>query len=481
MKAWEELTAAALLGTTRQAPPLPSGEGALPELLSGLSGENPEALLLNAAGVLGAYRRAGRLPYPLPATSRAAAPPLSANAAADLPLCRPAAALRLAQMLQSDETFLLGEWLQALGERGERVPEELLPALLACAAHREGLRTSLEKVAGAAGHWLAQQNPAWTFATEIVGAEDWSTAGRQLRRKILQERRREDPAAARELLSRTWKEEPADERSGLLELLEPELGPEDEPFLETALDDRSRQVRATAARLLSRLPDSALGRRMEERAALYIRRPAALWGRALQIEAPGQWNPDWSRDGMVEKTTYGRRTSERGWWLEQMVAATPIRFWTEVLGIQPDDLEREVRKSDWREAVVDGVTQAVLHQRHEAWAEVLLEKGKSAEHYPRLLTCLSPARLEARTLRLLHEGLVDPKKEDRILAGLEHHTTPWSEALGREVLLWLRERRGRARGQDWRVEHGLRQFAAALPRSLLADALRGWPEAEQQE
>ncbi|MFE6650275.1 DUF5691 domain-containing protein, partial [Nocardioides sp. NPDC057772] len=36
----------------------------------------------------------------------------------------------------------------------------------------------------------------------------------------------------------------------------------DEPFLEQALTDRSRNVRATAAELLSALPESALAARM---------------------------------------------------------------------------------------------------------------------------------------------------------------------------------------------------------------------------
>ena len=41
---------------------------------------------------------------------------------------------------------------------------------------------------------------------------------------------------------------------------------DDEPFLESALDDRSREVRQQAADLLTRLPDSRLALRMAERA-----------------------------------------------------------------------------------------------------------------------------------------------------------------------------------------------------------------------
>ena len=47
-----------------------------------------------------------------------------------------------------------------------------------------------------------------------------------------------------------------------LDSLRTGLGPQDEPFLEQALADRSRNVRAVAAELLSALPGSALAARM---------------------------------------------------------------------------------------------------------------------------------------------------------------------------------------------------------------------------
>ncbi len=78
------------------------------------------------------------------------------------------------------------------------------------------------------------------------------------------------PALARDLLAGTWTTERAEDRLMFLDSLRTGLQPADEPFLEQALSDRSRNVLATAAELLSSLPDSALAGRMAARAAACV-------------------------------------------------------------------------------------------------------------------------------------------------------------------------------------------------------------------
>ncbi|NEA81631.1 hypothetical protein G3I30_21765, partial [Actinospica acidiphila] len=79
--------------------------------------------------------------------------------------------------------------------------------------------------------------------------------------------RSRDAAAARALLEETWATERAEDRLMFLDSLRAGLAPDDETFLERALADRSRNVRETAAELLSALPASALAARMAARAA----------------------------------------------------------------------------------------------------------------------------------------------------------------------------------------------------------------------
>ena len=77
-------------------------------------------------------------------------------------------------------------------------------------------------------------------------------------------RDRDEPS---ELLETTWSTERAEDRLMFLDSLRTGLGADDEPFLERALTDRSRNVRSTAAELLSALPGSALATRMADRVA----------------------------------------------------------------------------------------------------------------------------------------------------------------------------------------------------------------------
>jgi hypothetical protein len=53
----------------------------------------------------------------------------------------------------------------------------------------------------------------------------------------------------------------AETRDKMITILETDLLGDDEPFLEQALDDKSKGVRTTAARLHSRLPASAYAAR----------------------------------------------------------------------------------------------------------------------------------------------------------------------------------------------------------------------------
>ncbi len=116
---WDELVAAALIGTDRR----PVGAGAPP-------GSPPElAAALEHAGRRGpAARRRGGLDR-RPPRGRAAAG--AGRRASPSPrtrgrMCSPAAAARLAALLEEDE-FLVPEWLVRADERGLRVPPELVP------------------------------------------------------------------------------------------------------------------------------------------------------------------------------------------------------------------------------------------------------------------------------------------------------------------------------------------------------------------
>ena len=97
---------------------------------------------------------------------------------------------------------------------------------------------------GRRGHWLAAQNPDWAWA--IGGTADdekiWQVGESGARLLFLQRLRRTNPVHARELLAATWKEETPEDRAGFIAILETGLSPEDEPFLEAALDDVANKL-----------------------------------------------------------------------------------------------------------------------------------------------------------------------------------------------------------------------------------------------
>src|SRR5262249_40509978 len=97
-------------------------------------------------------------------------------------------------------------------------------------------------------------------------AEVWRTGRRAQRLAELQILRRDDPAAARALLASTWTSESGDDRADFLRTSALGLGPDDEAFLDAALDDRTPTVRQVAADLLARLPASAYRTRAIARA-----------------------------------------------------------------------------------------------------------------------------------------------------------------------------------------------------------------------
>ncbi|WP_256966997.1 DUF5691 domain-containing protein, partial [Streptomyces caniscabiei] len=320
-QAWEELVTTALLGTDRRTPP------------GAVSGREAPVALLDAAAVATVRRRAGIRPV------RAAARPVPAAPDPRPPL-PPAATRRLTTLLTDrpgtgggrrgaapDLMELLPQWLALANAYGYAAPPEILPALLDAARGRTDLRPAVLAFAGARALWLARLNPDWRFALRaapgggaaLPGPGEPERVGQLWQEGLFAERvalltavRARDAASARSLLSSTWSTERAEDRLMFLDTLRTGLEAADEPFLEAALADRSRNVRATAAELLSALPDSALARRMAKRATACVAvdrtggASTAPGAPTIVVEAPHECDPGMERDGVLPKAPAGR-------------------------------------------------------------------------------------------------------------------------------------------------------------------------------
>ncbi|MER7399535.1 DUF5691 domain-containing protein, partial [Streptomyces sp. NPDC000151] len=297
-----------------------------------------------------------------------------------------------------DLTELLPQWLATAGERGYRAPAALLPALLDAARARTDLRPAALALAGPRALWLARLNDDWKFALRGIGGaaalparQDHAASQRLWEEGLFAERvallsatRRLDPAAGLTLLAGTWSTERAEDRLMFLDSLREGLSPADEPFLEKALSDRSRNVRATAAELLSALPESALASRMAERATACVRlgegveyegtdgdRPAAGPGPVILVTPPRACDAGMERDGVVAKAPAGR--GERAWWMSQLLEATPLGVWSGLLeGRGPEEIVALPVADGRRTEVHDAWCRAAVRQRDAAWARALL-------------------------------------------------------------------------------------------------------------
>ncbi len=378
---WEELVTSALLGTDRRTPP-----GSAP-------GREAPAALLDAAAAETVRRRAGIRPAPAAPRPESAPedrrPPLPAPAArrlATLLTDRPGPAAGGRRGSAPDLMEVLPQWLATANARGFAAPTQMLPALLDAARGRTDLRPAALKFAGPRALWLARLNPDWRFALRAVPgggtALPGPDAGERVRRlweeglfaervALLASLRARDPAGARRLLASTWATERAEDRLMFLDSLRTRLEPADEPFLEQALADRSRNVRSTAAELLSALPDSALAARMAARAVTCVSLDRSADPPVIVVEAPHECDAGMERDGVVDRPPAGR--GERSWWFGQLMEAAPLATWPDRLdGRTPEEIAALPVSDDWEGELHAAWCRAAVRQRDGAWARALL-------------------------------------------------------------------------------------------------------------
>ncbi|MFJ4783092.1 DUF5691 domain-containing protein [Streptomyces sp. NPDC088794] len=451
---WEELVTAALLGTDRRTPPV-HGHGHA----HGPVRQAPVALL-DAAAVETVRRRAGlrpaqaaARPEPAPQDSRPALPAAAARRLALLLADRPGTGGGGRRGTAPDLMELLPQWLAAANARGFGAPPQVLPALLDAARGRTDLRPAALTFAGARAVWLARLNPDWRFALRatpgggaaLPGPDDEEGTRRLWQEGLFAERvallsalRAHAPAAARELLTTTWPTERAEDRLMFLDSLRSGLGPRDEPFLEQALADRSRNVRATAAELLSALPDSALAGRMAVRAGACVAVDPMRQTPTVVVEAPHECDAGMERDGVVAKAPAGR--GERSWWFGQLAEAAPLATWPARLGGRtPQELVALPVADDWHGDLHAAWCRAAVRQRNAEWARALLGTPSAPE-------AGGPGAVSLAERAKLLGTLSAAERSDWVAGFIATHglseafqllgvcAVPWSEPLGRAVV-----------------------------------------------
>jgi hypothetical protein len=263
---------------------------------------------------------------------------------------------------------LLAEWLRLLQRHGGHLPVHILPKLLGTATGKPALRAQLLPVLGARGRWLAQVQPEWAWAADTAqdGTALWETGTLDQRVAVLQAWRRRDPAGARTALAATWTSEPPEHRAALLAALDSGLGADDEAFLEAALDDRRKEVRGAAQRLLAILPGSALSQRMLARLLpLVTFDPAVPDGPRLELSLPSECDAAMRRDGVGAASHF--RLGEKAGWVVDMLAAVDPDAWTAHATATPRACLALAEPSEFAAVFVRGWTLAAMHRAEHRW------------------------------------------------------------------------------------------------------------------
>ncbi len=492
MQTWQEVLRTALVGTERQDIPQTPGDDPVSRLLAQVDRSSRERALLNLSAILACSRRAG---YLLSETAEATPAPAEEN---DLPLCLPEAAQDLSLMLQGEFDELLPEWLTAVAGKGQRVPDQTLPDLLNQGSRNKELRAVILPVLGKRGRWLAAQNASWGWALQrsrleieqsleafATAEQTWQTGTRAERVALLRELRAADPERARQLLTSTWSQDPPGERALFLETFVVGLSMDDEPILESALDDRRKEVRRQASGLLSRLPDSQLCRRMFARVAPLLTITRKLLKDNLEVTPPAECDKAMQRDGIDLKPPQG--IGEKGFWLVQMLSLIPPRLWSEHLARAPETLIQLAKVNQWGDNLLEGWTNAAILHRDAEWAEAALlhflkRKGGQIPYNVEWKQAIPKERMEACILQLLqsHTGpLVRDHPAMTLFYEIEGY---WGVELTRAFLDSLRRHKNQARGQmNYYVHYTMESLASFVPPEAAQEFGELWQEFAGEE
>jgi hypothetical protein len=468
---WQTVVSAALLGTERQTFTPPTAAGRLGEALSRLEGRNPESALLGAAAILALHQQTGRLPETLDI------PPEQPCEAADLPHCNPRAARFLHLILQGEYSQVLPEWLAAAAQAGQRVPELHLPALLDLGRQQRDVREAILPVLGQRGRWLAAQNPDWSYAVEIETDADWETGTIAARSLFLRNLRTREPDRARELLSSCWSQEAASDRVKFLESFYVGLSMADESFLEDALGnspsgtlrDRSKEVRRIAADMLSRLPDSRLCQRMVERLQPLIQmgwKAGKL--NTIAVQLPEACDAAMQQDGIELKPQ--SRIGQHAWWLQQIIAATPLHFWQHAQPVDVSALLQLANEHEWREALLGGWLLATQRQGNKEWGQAFLNRPTEYSYdMHQLLDLLTPEQRQSYLCKFLQNDA--QSFFQNLVTVLSQYREPWSEELSRHVLEHIRQYGATSDySRYWQIMELLKSSALCILPSFLTEA-----------
>jgi hypothetical protein len=483
----KELSTAVLFGSTRSRLLEHNSDGALGETLALISRADQEQSLLDRLAVVTLYQNAGWMPM-------TTTEPLSRSSATEtLRECSAGARSVLEPLIASSNERLISETLDLLADAKQRISPVLIPALLDVAISQKTIRPKLIRTVGKCGVWLARQNGRWNFVTDLAADmelecgdksfDNWATLGQAERLQRLGRIRASRPAHARELVESTWIEESAINREAMLLALADGLSLVDEPFLESALDDRGAAVTRTAAELLARLPKSRLVRNAVQYASSLLSiQKNALGQKQLTVTLPEHYDETWRRDGIEEKPAI-KDLGEKAWYLSQWISLVPPEHWSELFQESPRGILQLASKTEWFHAIILGLSKASNRSSNVNWRYEIVKYWATAKEPQLSLTRYLPTinSLDTRAETLIIETMSyhpEPLYDSHpALPLVRNYSKPWSALLSRIVFSSIRRRSMLPDDKEksvWAVQPFFKETAYLMQPALLNEFSELW-------
>jgi len=284
--------------------------------------------------------------------------------------CSDNSAHHLKQILQGKFRPALAEFIEYLTEKNRQLPPEMLPDIITSRIAAGDSWTALRKIIGKRGEWLMRQNPSWHKILPIENPELWATGNREERISVLKYLRSKFPDLATEMLEASWAKEIAKDKVAFLEVLAENTTMNDEAFLENCLDDKSKEVRLSAAALLSRTPASGLAQRISKRLESLV----FFENGNLIIHLPDEPDNEGIRDGLFGKMKVpqqGLRTA----WLAQIIAFLPPSILEKKFDLAPLEILEIFLNTDFAQVLLASTLSSTSSTPDVKWAEAFLRFG----------------------------------------------------------------------------------------------------------
>ena len=471
----DALLTAALLGTSTA--PLPPAEHPADEIVSASDRKlTPEETVLLRAAARAAYDAAGVKPGP--SLQVASECPPETQLVGSLDLMRSLEAADAANEYRQHPSPLIVALRRQMANAGVLLPPELLPRLLAKTP--EAYRADLRPLLGVRGRYLAELNPKWSWAVDdfagesinvAAARETFATSSIDEQLAMLEAVRSLDPAAGREMLEEVFPTEQAKNRVRLLWRLKPQLEPDDESLLASALGDRSGGVRQTASEYLAQLSTSEFARRMRQRAEamLSFQTPGRIRNRSglVTCDPPDPLPDEPLEDGIssVERTLISKSDA----FIIGTLRMVPPSVWGERFESSPAELFRAA-SGMFESAIATGWAEAAALHDDGDWMRAAVLHLKKTEPGGR-----GTAIRKQRLTRIV-QALSQEDREQLILDTID--TNPdfcddmvrefygegaWSDRFLTQILEWLPGQVARGRGETPRGTFWLAFASKVLP------------------